>query len=138
MPFAPGQSGNPNGRPIASRQKIAEKLLADIRVVWEESGLVVLRTLASTDPATFAKIAYGLVPKDIFLNVAPVVPAGLEPDQWARLRGILDMVERVAPPGTPPDAVLAALENGLRAELARPVQIEALPAPLPPLPALAK
>jgi len=132
--FKPGQSGNPAGRPVASRQKIAEQLLADIKVVWEERGLAVLRTLASEDPASFARIAYGLIPRDIFLQVAPAVPAGLEPEQWQRLRDILSMVERVAPPGTSPDAVLAALESGLRAELARPV-VEALPV-LPPLPPL--
>jgi hypothetical protein len=125
--WQPGESGNANGRPAGSRQRIAEKLLADIRVVWEECGLAVLRTLAAEDPGKLTQIAYGLVPKDIFLSVAPATPGNLEPEQWSRLRDILAMVERVAPPGTSADAVLEALENGLRAELARPIELEVLP-----------
>jgi hypothetical protein len=49
--YEPGQSGNPAGRPIGARQRISEKLLADLAVVWEEHGQEVLHRLAKEEPA---------------------------------------------------------------------------------------
>jgi hypothetical protein len=136
--WKPGVSGNPLGRPMHARQRLGEKIIANIAALWEEEGETVLRRLMAEDPATFARLAFQILPKESLLNVQQAPPGGLEPEQWARLREILAMVERIAPPGTSLDAVLTALENGLRAELATPVSVEvrALPAPLalPPCP----
>jgi hypothetical protein len=52
-----GQSGNPAGRPIGARQKIAERLLADLADVWEPHGKSVLERLAMTEPGKFAQAA---------------------------------------------------------------------------------
>jgi hypothetical protein len=42
-------SGSPSpGRPVSSRQKISERLLADLAVLWERQGQEVLERLAST------------------------------------------------------------------------------------------
>ncbi|HLG85130.1 MAG TPA: hypothetical protein VKY22_29380 [Bradyrhizobium sp.] len=135
-----GVSGNPAGRPMASRQRLGEKIIANIAALWESEGEAVLRRLIAEDPATFAKLAFQILPKDVLVNVQQSTPGGLEPEQWARLREILAMVERIAPPGTSPDAALMALENGLRAEFAVPIghapealAIEHAPA-LPPPP----
>jgi len=48
--WKPGQSGNPAGRPVSSRQKISERLLADLADVWAEHGKDVLERLAKDDP----------------------------------------------------------------------------------------
>ena len=39
--WKPGQSGNPAGRPLGARQRISEKLLADLAEVWETNGKAV-------------------------------------------------------------------------------------------------
>ncbi|MDA9437250.1 DUF5681 domain-containing protein [Bradyrhizobium sp. CCBAU 51627] len=124
--WKPGQSGNAAGRPPGARQKIAEKLIADIADVWEACGKDVLKRLAIEEPAKLATIAYGLVPKDIFLNVAQTAPGGLEPDEWATLRRVLDIIQATAPDGVAPSLVFETIEHALRAEFARPI---ALPAP---------
>jgi hypothetical protein len=130
-----GVSGNPAGRPMHARQRLGEKIIANIAALWEEEGEGVLRRLIAEDPATFARLAFQILPKEVAASLTvQQAPGNLEPDQWARLRDILAMVERIAPPGASPDAVLAALENGLRSELARPLQIEALPTPIAPCP----
>jgi len=84
--WKPGQSGNPAGRPIGARQKISEKLLADLAVVWETEGESVLRRLAIEDPGKLAQIAYGLLPRDVFISVEQRTPGNLDPDEWAILR----------------------------------------------------
>ena len=72
--WKPGQSGNPKGRPIGARQKISEQLLADLAVVWEHQGESVLRRLAIEDPGKLAQIAYGLLPRDVFISVEQRTP----------------------------------------------------------------
>jgi hypothetical protein len=62
-------SPNPAGRPMAARQRISEKLLADLAVVWEEHGSGVLQRLAVTEPAKLAQIAYGLLPRDVSISL---------------------------------------------------------------------
>jgi hypothetical protein len=112
---------NPAGRPPGARQRIAEKLIADIAEVWETCGMDVLKRLAVEEPAKLAQIAYGLVPKDIFLNVAQAAPGGLEPDDWAILRRVLDIIQATAPDGVAPGEVFGLIEHALRAEFATPV-----------------
>ena len=58
-----GESGNPPGRPLGARQRISEKLLADLAGVWEEPGKTVVTKLAESDPGKLAQIAYGLLPR---------------------------------------------------------------------------
>jgi hypothetical protein len=41
-----GKTGNANGRPMAARQRISEKLLADLATVWEEHGAGVLQRMS--------------------------------------------------------------------------------------------
>jgi uncharacterized protein DUF5681 len=119
--WQPGESGNAKGRPLGSRQRLSEQLLADIAETWAEHGQAVLTRLVAEDPAKFASLAFAILPRDVLVKVETAPPGNLEPDQWARLRDILALVERIAPPGTSPDAVMAAIEHGLRSELATPV-----------------
>jgi hypothetical protein len=72
--------------PLSARSRISEKLLADLAVVWEEHGKDVLEKLAMDDPGKLATIAYGLLPRDMFISVEQKTPGNLEPEAWAALR----------------------------------------------------
>jgi Family of unknown function (DUF5681) len=55
IPFKPGQSGNPRGRPKGSRNKLGEEFLAELYNAFETNGRaaierVVLRIIASLIP----------------------------------------------------------------------------------------
>ena len=115
--WKPGQSGNPAGRPIGARQKISEKLLADLAVVWETEGESVLRRLAIEDPGKLAQIAYGLLPRDVFISVEQRTPGNLDPDEWAILRRVIDLIKQNAN-GAELGPVLETIENALRADQA--------------------
>ena len=116
IPAPPGA-----GRPVSSRQKISERLLQDLAVVWEEHGKTVLERLAKDDPAKLAQIAYGLLPRDIFVRVEDQrTPGGLDADSYAALRRLLDVIESCGAIGEP-QQVFAMIEEDLRARLAKPL-----------------
>jgi hypothetical protein len=121
--WLPGKSGNPGGRPIGSRQKISEALLGDLAEVWAERGQAVLHRLAVDDPGKLATIAYGLLPKDVFVRVEDQrTPGNLDADAYAALRSLLDVIERSKIEGDP-QSVFERIERYLRSEAA--LEIEA-------------
>ena len=46
IPWKPGQSGNPKGRPQGSRNKLSEQFLADVHASWQVWGRPALMTAA--------------------------------------------------------------------------------------------
>jgi hypothetical protein len=63
VPFKPGQSGNPAGRPKGSRHKLEEVFVADLVEAWKLHGKAALDTVATKEPAKFAQIAASVLPK---------------------------------------------------------------------------
>jgi hypothetical protein len=61
-----------------------------------------------SDPGKLATIAYGLLPRDVFINVQQQTPGSLEPEAWATLRRALDLIEACKVEGDP-QAVFADL-----------------------------
>ena len=52
-----------------------------------------LQRLAVTDPVKLAQIAYGLLPRDVFISVEQRTPGNLDPDEWAILRRVIDLIQ---------------------------------------------
>jgi Family of unknown function (DUF5681) len=65
VPFAPGQSGNPAGRPKGARSKFSELFISDLHTVWETHGLAALEKCAVDEPGQFLRVCAMLMPKDI-------------------------------------------------------------------------
>jgi hypothetical protein len=96
-PWQPGQSGNPNGRPIGARQKIAERIIDDIRVEWERSGAQVLQRMAVEEPSKFAQLAAGLIPREALLTVAQRLPGGLDGEDWELMLSVCAAIKQALP-----------------------------------------
>jgi len=129
--WQPGESGNRAGRPVGSRQRIAEALLRDIAEVWEAAGRDVLVRLANEDPGKLAQIAYGLIPCELAVSVEQRIPGSLSPEQWQTLRGVLDAVEAAGASGVSPETVSEWIVEDLRARMAKPVEVLPCPIALP-------
>ena len=131
-PWVKGQSGNPAGRPVGSRQKIAEYIIRDIASDWQVNGARALAELAKTDVAAYCKLAAGLIPKEFNLSVATATPGGLSSEEWSILNSIIGAVKVALPnAGTQnPSVVLEYVRDALAAhsapmiELAQPGVIE--------------
>jgi hypothetical protein len=107
---------------VSSRQKISEKLLADLAVVWETHGASVLERLAKEEPGKLATIAYGLLPRDIFVRVESEDPLrSMDGEDLAALQHLIAAIRAAGVAVLPSAEVMTAVTEDLRARLAKPV-----------------
>lgn len=83
--FAPGVSGNPNGRPKGTRHELGETflsaVLADFRQALEdgnEGGVIAIRKMREDRPNEYAKMIASILPKEIDANVRASVGEALD------------------------------------------------------------
>ena len=76
------------------------------------------------NPGKLAQIAYGLLPRDVFISVEQRTPDNLDPDEWAILRRVIDLIHQVNAKGAELGPVLATIENALRADQAKMIEAE--------------
>ena len=72
-----------------------------------------------------SRLAYATLPKDILVSIEQrAIPGGLEPDDWAVLMRVLDMIKSTIPPGSnsPPAEVFGVIETALRAHFEREIE----------------
>jgi Family of unknown function (DUF5681) len=89
MPFEKGQSGNPNGRPKGSRNKLSEAFLQALSADFNAHGTAVIEKVRAEKAHEYLKIVALLVPKQVELDgVAQpfaVIPAELtSPEAWEK------------------------------------------------------
>src|SRR6478736_6685331 len=111
-PWQPGQSGNPKGRPVGSRNKLATLVFDEALASFEKRGPAAFEELANKDPARYLILMAQLIPQHFKHEVEHTI-AGLSPEE-VQLR----LAESRA----------KLLEAGVDLELL-PAPVEALPAP---------
>ena len=121
--WKPGESGNPLGRPLGSRNKLSEAVIQDIAADWAVGGADTIARVRMTDPATYFRVVASILPKDVLVNVQQSTPGNLEPEAWATLRRVLDIIQHCAPNGAEPSQVFETIENALRVEYAKTIDV---------------
>ncbi len=62
MPWKPGQSGNPKGRPKGSRHKLTESVYQEFLADWAKHGVEAIAKMRETRPELYVQAAIRLVP----------------------------------------------------------------------------
>ncbi|HVQ82263.1 MAG TPA: DUF5681 domain-containing protein [Pseudolabrys sp.] len=72
IPWKPGESGNPKGRPQGSRNKLSEDFIADLHESWKSLGKPALLAAAWTDPVAYVRVVASLIPRELETTITPV------------------------------------------------------------------
>lgn len=70
--WKPGQSGNPNGRPKGSKQRLSESFIAALCQDFETHGQTVIDTVRAEKPADYLKIIASIVPKELTIKTETI------------------------------------------------------------------
>ena len=117
--FRPGLSGNPNGRPVGSRQVFSAGFLKDLAEVWQAHGKDTMLHTAKTQPTIFFAVCARLIPSDVKLTVEQTY-SGLDPADYAILRAIKESLP--AANSESPQAVLEFVRDAVQAAAARTIE----------------
>ena len=69
-PWVPGESGNPRGRPLGSRNKLSEKFILALHDDFEEHGSAVIQQVRQERPEIYLKVIASLVPRELHFKSA--------------------------------------------------------------------
>ena len=76
--WPPGQSGNPNGRPVGSRTVFSQGFLKDLAGVWASHGKETMIKTAQDNPGIFFATCARLIGPEVKLTIEQELP-GLHP-----------------------------------------------------------
>ena len=113
--WQPGESGNPNGRPIGARGRFSQRFIADLTDAWEKHGATALEQTAKLYPDRFVGICSHLIPKDVSVESYSGVAGRSGGERLDADLGGVGAVKRglpdagVRPPGEVMSFVLAAI-----------------------------
>src|SRR5215813_4755295 len=121
-----GVSGNPNGRPVGTRQAFSAAFYRDLAEVWAAHGKDAMLHTAKTQPATFLGIASRLIPQQAAVDLQASLPGNLSMEDWMIMREVMEAVRQAIPdasskqPGQVLEFVLGALRIAQRNPIACP------------------
>ena len=121
--WAPGVSGNVNGRPpgiVDARHKFTAAFLNDLSDAWRENGPDVMARVAKLQPKSFFATCARLLPKDVVLTIETQLPGGLDATDVAILRAIKEAIPNAGERS--PQEVLEYVRDTLRAADAKVIE----------------
>ena len=70
IPWQPGQSGNPAGRPKGARNKLGEAFIQALHDDFQEHGVKAIEETRAAKPDQYLKVIASLLPKELNVKVS--------------------------------------------------------------------
>ena len=122
--WKPGESGNPAGRPLGSRNKLSESVIQDIAADWAIGGAETIARVRMTDPATYFRVVASILPKDVLVNVQQQTPGNLSSEDWALMVDLVKLIRLSAPANAKalPSELAPVIEDSIRSFFAKSME----------------
>ncbi|MCK1595488.1 DUF5681 domain-containing protein [Bradyrhizobium sp. 164] len=117
--WKPGQSGNPLGRPQGSRSKFSEAACADALADWTANGKDTLERVRATDPSTYLRVLFSIIPKDIAVSIENRT-GPMDSAEMQMMRRLVGLIQATAN-AVDPEIVFGWIEDDLRARVAKQI-----------------
>lgn len=75
-PFAPGQSGNPAGRPRGARSRLSESFLTALADDFDENGVEAIAECRLRDVVAYCRVIAAVLPKEVSVKVSELDQLG--------------------------------------------------------------
>ena len=92
--WQPGQSGNPNGRPVGSRTAFSASFLKDLAEVWRDHGRETMIKMARDQPSVFFATCARLIGPEVKLTIEQTLPGNLSMEEWQVMREVIAAVRQ--------------------------------------------
>jgi hypothetical protein len=119
-PWKPGQSGNPAGRPLGARSKFSEQACADALADWTTHGKTTLERVRDTDPSTYLRVLFSIIPKDIAVSIEQR-SGPMDTAEMQMMRRLVALIQATAS-AIDAETVFAWIEDDLRARVAKQIR----------------
>jgi hypothetical protein len=91
IPFKPGQSGNPGGKPVGARNRLTARFLHELAEHFDEHGAEAIKTVFENKPDRYLMIVAALLPQKFDLS-APL--DGMGDDELSRNLEMVQMLRQ--------------------------------------------
>ena len=98
-----------------ARGAARRSILEGLRKKWRAEGDAIIDPVATNNPEKILETTVRSLPKEVAVSVEQRTPGNLDPEAWAMLRRLLDLIEACNVDGDP-QAVFAAIEEDLSAD----------------------
>ncbi len=68
MKWKPGQSGNPNGKPYGTRDRLTTQFIQKLSADFHDHGVKAIQDVRKDDPTAYLRLVASLVPKEVRLS----------------------------------------------------------------------